>query len=163
STWLRSTPTISSGLRSRRQSNGSTPTIGRARINRTARKSRRTSSPSKSATPTQSSQPSRESFTWRRLATRTTLAIHQTSRPKASIRASGQIIPSAANISFSPVTLDAQNTYYGLYANETFHVTNRLSLTAGGRYNLAKIVMADLLGTSPDINGNFTFSRFNPV
>ena len=23
--------------------------------------------------------------------------------------------------------------------------------------------MADVLGTSPDINGNFTFSRFNPV
>jgi hypothetical protein len=42
-------------------------------------------------------------------------------------------------------------------------VTNRLSLTAGARYNLAKIVMADLLGTSPDINGNNTFSRLNPV
>ncbi len=37
------------------------------------------------------------------------------------------------------------------------------SLTAGGRYNLAKIVTADVLGTSPDINGNYTFSRFNPV
>ena len=54
------------------------------------------------------------------------------------------------------MNLDAQNTYYGLYANETFNVTDRLSLTAGGRYNLAKIVMADVLGTSPDINGNFT-------
>src|SRR5262249_44597899 len=28
-------------------------------------------------------------------------------------------------------------TYYGAYFNETFDLTNRLSLTAGGRYNLA--------------------------
>jgi iron complex outermembrane receptor protein len=83
--------------------------------------------------------------------------------PNAAIPASGQIIHTAANLGFSPVNLDAQNTYYGLYANETFNVTNRLSLTAGGRYNLAKIVIADVLGTSPDINGNYTFSRFNPV
>jgi iron complex outermembrane recepter protein len=83
--------------------------------------------------------------------------------PNAAIPASGQIIHTAANIGFSPVNLDAQNTYYGFYGNETFNVTNRLALTAGGRYNLAKIVTADVLGTSPDINGNFTFSRFNPV
>src|SRR5262249_48146520 len=75
----------------------------------------------------------------------------------------GQIIHTAADLGFSPVSLDAQNTYYGLYTNETFNVTPRLSLTAGARYNLAKIVMADLLGTSPDINGNHTFSRLNPV
>ena len=68
-----------------------------------------------------------------------------------------------ANLGFGPVNLDAQNTYYGLYTNETFNVTNRLALTAGGRYNVAKIVTADLLGTSPDLNGNYTFSRFNPV
>ena len=83
--------------------------------------------------------------------------------PNAAIPASGQIIHTAANLGFSPVNLDAQNTYYGLYTNETFNVTNRLALTAGGRYNLAKIVTADVLGTSPDINGNYTFSRFNPV
>jgi iron complex outermembrane receptor protein len=68
-----------------------------------------------------------------------------------------------SHLGFSPVNLDAQNTYYGLYANETFNVTDRLSLTAGGRYNLAKIVMADVLGTSPDINGNFTFTSSWPL
>jgi hypothetical protein len=38
-----------------------------------------------------------------------------------------------SHLGFSPVNLDAQNTYYGLYANETFNVTDRLSLTASGR------------------------------
>jgi iron complex outermembrane recepter protein len=83
--------------------------------------------------------------------------------PNAAVPGTGQIIHTAANLGFSPVSLDAQNTYYGIYANETFDVTARLSLTAGARYNLAKIAMADLLGTSPDINGNYTFSRLNPV
>jgi iron complex outermembrane recepter protein len=83
--------------------------------------------------------------------------------PNAAVPGTGQIIHTAANLGFSPVSLDAQNTYYGVYANETFDVTTRLSLTAGGRYNVAKIAMNDLLGTSPDINGNYTFSRFNPV
>ena len=53
--------------------------------------------------------------------------------------------------------------HYDLYTNETFNVTTRLSLTAGARYNLAKIVTTDLLGTSPDINGNNTFSRLNQL
>jgi iron complex outermembrane recepter protein len=83
--------------------------------------------------------------------------------PNAAVPGTGQIIHTAANLGFSPLSLDAQNTYYGVYANETFDVTTRLSLTAGGRYNVAKIAMNDLLGTSPDINGNYTFSRFNPV
>jgi iron complex outermembrane receptor protein len=83
--------------------------------------------------------------------------------PNPVVPGTGQIIHTAANLGFSPVDLAAWNTYYGLYANDTFDLTNRLSLTAGGRYNIAKIAMNDLLGTSPDINGNYTFSRFNPV
>src|SRR6516225_8191182 len=83
--------------------------------------------------------------------------------PNAAVPGTGQIIHTAADLGFSPVSLDAQNTYYGLYGSETFNVTPRLALTAGGRYNLAKIVTTDLLGTSPDINGNNTFSRLNPV
>src|SRR5262249_22516237 len=83
--------------------------------------------------------------------------------PKAAVPGTGHIIHTAANLGFSPLSLDAQNTYSGLYGSETFNVTPRLALTAGGRYNLAKIVTTDLLGTSPDINGNNTFSRLNPV
>jgi iron complex outermembrane receptor protein len=83
--------------------------------------------------------------------------------PNAAVPGTGQIIHTGANIGFSPVDLGAVNTYYGVYVNETFDVTNRLSASAGGRYNLAKVAMADHLGTSPDLNGNYTFSRFNPV
>src|SRR5262249_33189960 len=50
-----------------------------------------------------------------------------------------QIIHTAGNIGFSPVSLGAWQTYYGAYFNETFDLTNRLSVTAGGRYNLAAI------------------------
>jgi iron complex outermembrane receptor protein len=75
----------------------------------------------------------------------------------------GQIIHTAANIGFSPVSLAAWQTYYGAYFNETFDLTNRLSLTAGGRYNLAAIDMADLFGTSPDLSASYTYARFNPV
>jgi iron complex outermembrane receptor protein len=83
--------------------------------------------------------------------------------PNAAVPGTGQIIHTGANIGFSPVDLGAVNTYYGVYVNETFDVTNRLSVSAGGRYNLAKVAMADHLGTSSDLNGNYTFSRFNPV
>jgi hypothetical protein len=42
-------------------------------------------------------------------------------------------------------------------------LTNRLSLTGGGRYNLAAIDMADLFGTIPDLSASYTFARFNLV
>src|SRR5215472_485702 len=83
--------------------------------------------------------------------------------PNGAIPGTGQIIHTAANIGFSPVSLAAWQTYYGAYFNETFDLTNRLSLTAGGRYNLAAIDMADLFGTSPDLSSSFTYARFNPV
>jgi iron complex outermembrane receptor protein len=83
--------------------------------------------------------------------------------PNAAVPGTGEIIHTAGNIGFSPVSLAAWQTYYGAYFNETFDLTNRLSLTAGGRYNLAAIDMADLLGTSPDLNSSLTYARFNPV
>jgi iron complex outermembrane recepter protein len=83
--------------------------------------------------------------------------------PNAAIPGTGQIIHTFGNIGFSPVSLGAWQTYYGAYFNETFDLTNRLSVTAGGRYNLAAIDMADLLGTSPDLNSSLTYARFNPV
>jgi iron complex outermembrane receptor protein len=76
---------------------------------------------------------------------------------------SGSIIHTLGLIGYAPVTLGAQSTYYGAFLSDTFDITNAISVTAGGRYNLAKIAMTDLLGTSPDLNGNYTFSRFNPM
>jgi len=83
--------------------------------------------------------------------------------PNAAVPGTGEIIHTAGNIGFSPVSLAAWQTYYGAYFNEIFDLTNRLSVTAGGRYNLAAIDMADLLGTSPELSSSFTYARFNPV
>jgi iron complex outermembrane recepter protein len=61
----------------------------------------------------------------------------------------------------APVDLKTRNTYYGLYATDTIDLTSRLSLTLGGRFNLAQIRLEDQLGT--ELNGSHQFSRFNPV
>jgi iron complex outermembrane receptor protein len=63
----------------------------------------------------------------------------------------------------SPVDLHATNTYIGAYATDTFDVTNKLSVTAGGRFNFAQIILRDQTGTNPLLDGNNTFQRFNPV
>jgi iron complex outermembrane receptor protein len=80
-----------------------------------------------------------------------------------AIPGNGQIIHTLGNLGFVPVSLDAQNTYYGLYAIDTFDLTSQLSLTLGGRLNVAKIKMADLTGVSPDLNNNLTYTRLNPL
>jgi iron complex outermembrane receptor protein len=61
----------------------------------------------------------------------------------------------------APVDLSTRNTYYGFYLTDTIDLTSRLSLTAGGRFNLAQIMLEDQLGG--DLNGSHQFSRFNPV
>ena len=67
------------------------------------------------------------------------------------------------NIGFIPVNLDAQNTYVGLYATDTFDITAQLSLTLGGRLNVARLKMTDLTGAAPDLNNELTYTRFNPL
>jgi iron complex outermembrane receptor protein len=83
--------------------------------------------------------------------------------PNGAVPGTGQQIHTAGNIGYAPVMLNARNTYYGLYARDTFDITKQLSVTVGGRLNVAQISMADQLGTSPDLNGSHTFSRFNPL
>jgi outer membrane receptor protein involved in Fe transport len=68
---------------------------------------------------------------------------------------------SGSPVSDGPVNLRATNQYTGLYALDTFDVTNAFSITAGGRFNHANIVLEDLIGTS--LNGNDTFNHFNPL
>lgn len=63
----------------------------------------------------------------------------------------------------SPVDLHATNTYTGVYVTDTFDVTNRLAVTAGGRFNLAQIELRDQTGTNPLLNSINSFQRFNPV
>ena len=69
--------------------------------------------------------------------------------------------PSGSPISIGPVSLRATNRYTGLYALDTFDVTDRFSISGGGRFNYASINLQDQIGT--DLNGSHTFSRFNPM
>jgi len=68
---------------------------------------------------------------------------------------------SGSPTSDGPVSLRTVNQYTGLYALDTFDVTNRFSVTGGGRFNVANINLQDQLGTA--LNGNDTYTRFNPI
>jgi outer membrane receptor protein involved in Fe transport len=69
--------------------------------------------------------------------------------------------PSGAPVSIGPVALRTTNQYTGLYALDTFDVTNAFSITAGGRFNAARIRLEDQIGSA--LNGNEAFDRFNPI
>ena len=69
--------------------------------------------------------------------------------------------PENTPFSATPVNLGATNTYYGLYATDTFNVTPELAVTASGRYNVAQVDLADRLGA--DLSGQNRYSRFNPA
>ena len=60
----------------------------------------------------------------------------------------------------TPVHLNTTNTYYGVYASNIFDVTPDLSLTLSGRFNSAKTVLRDQIGTA--LNGEHSYDRFNP-
>jgi iron complex outermembrane recepter protein len=63
----------------------------------------------------------------------------------------------------SLVNLHATNTYTGFFATDTFDVTNRLSVTAGARFNIAQINLQDESGENPLVNGSNQFQHFNPM
>ncbi len=68
---------------------------------------------------------------------------------------------SGSPVSIGPVALRTTNQYTGLYALDTFDVTKAFSITAGGRFNDARIALQDQIGTA--LNGNEVFDRFNPI
>ena len=55
--------------------------------------------------------------------------------------------------------LDTANRAFGLYFSDTLSLTEQTHLTVSGRFNHARIEIADRLGTSLD--GEHAFSRFN--
>jgi iron complex outermembrane receptor protein len=76
---------------------------------------------------------------------------------------SGLFVDTSENTPWTatPVSLGATNTYYGIFATDTFNVTDALAATASGRYNLAQVDLADHLGS--DLSGHNTYDRFNPA
>ena len=64
---------------------------------------------------------------------------------------------------FSPLTrLRATNRYAGLYFSEHYMPSEEWTIAAFGRYNIAKVTLADRSGAQPALNGEHTFKRFNP-
>jgi iron complex outermembrane receptor protein len=80
--------------------------------------------------------------------------------PDLFITGTGVVVQQPAG-DIAPVSLDTTSTYTGFYATNTFDVTSALSVTAGGRFNIAQIKLEDQLGTA--LNGSHLFTRFNPV
>jgi iron complex outermembrane receptor protein len=81
----------------------------------------------------------------------------------ATIPGLGSIIRTFGDVGVGSVELTATNAYYGAYAVDTFDVTDRLSATLGVRLNVARLVLRDELGNSPDLDTDTTYHRFNPV
>ena len=69
--------------------------------------------------------------------------------------------PEGTDFSATPVDLSANNKSYGFYITDTFDLTSLLAVTASGRYNIAKIDLADQIGTA--LTGNSRYSHFNPA
>jgi iron complex outermembrane receptor protein len=80
--------------------------------------------------------------------------------PDLSVAGAGHIVEEPAS-SIASVGLRTSNNYLGVYALDSLEVTDKLSLTAGARFNLARIALYDLRGTA--LNGNAKFTRINPM
>ncbi len=60
---------------------------------------------------------------------------------------------------------DAQtrNQYLGLFFTDTLNLNQAWALTVSGRYNRATVKIEDLTGADPLLNGEHSYSRFNPA
>jgi outer membrane receptor protein involved in Fe transport len=61
----------------------------------------------------------------------------------------------------SPVRVGISDAYYGVFITDTLSLTDRLAVTASGRFNAAQIDLNDQNGG--DLSGNHSYTRFNPA
>lgn len=59
--------------------------------------------------------------------------------------------------------VDSTNRYLGIYFADTLALSAQWTLTLAGRYNHARIVNTDRSGSDPELDGSFTYARFNPA
>ena len=84
-------------------------------------------------------------------------------RTDGGIPGEGQLLKTGGNIAYTPVVLHATVDAGGVYAVDTFDITDRLFLTLSGRFNSQQVKTTDQTGVSPDLNGSHRFERFNPA
>ena len=58
---------------------------------------------------------------------------------------------------------DTDTHYYGAFVADTLNLNRWWTLTASGRYNHTRVRIEDRTGESPLLNGESSFSRFNPA
>ncbi len=75
----------------------------------------------------------------------------------------GEIAQTQGRIGYSSTFIAATNTYYGVFALDTFNITKDIALTGGARFNLARIGIQDLTGLDSYLNAENTYQRINPV
>ncbi|HUO55711.1 MAG TPA: TonB-dependent receptor [Rhodoblastus sp.] len=64
-------------------------------------------------------------------------------------------------VTIGPVDVNAYNRYFGLYVLDALDLTDKLTLSAGARLNMASISLSDQLGG--DVNGNNQYNHLNPL
>jgi outer membrane receptor protein involved in Fe transport len=69
--------------------------------------------------------------------------------------------PSGDPVAIGPVSVNSINRYFGLNILDAIDLTDKLTLSAGARFNLASISLADQLGG--DVNGQNQYNHVNPV
>jgi len=67
-----------------------------------------------------------------------------------------------------PVGVVIRNAYYGAYLSDTLNLTKQLSITAGGRFNIANIALHDQDPPDPNapgagLSGRHYYEHFNPA
>ena len=68
--------------------------------------------------------------------------------------------PAASPPIETPISIEGNNTYTGVYVINVLDVTRSLSWSLSGRLNIAEISLRDRLGAV--LTGDHTFTRFNP-
>ena len=61
----------------------------------------------------------------------------------------------------APVSIESRNDYYGIYVSARMDISDALSVTLSGRYNLAEIALTDLRGAA--LTGHHSYTHVNPA
>ena len=66
-------------------------------------------------------------------------------------------------LSREATNVDTSNGTWSVYILDSFDLTSRLTLTAGGRYNSTAVKISDRSAARPELNGSHDYARFNPT